>query len=196
MRLALSGAQVLFTSREDGDARKELPDIGVRVVVPRQVHGATIVDAGAAAGDADGLVTTNAGVAPAVLVADCLPVVVAGAGGVAVLHAGWRGLAAGILPLGVSALRERGVTGPLEAAIGPAAGPCCYEVGEELRERFPDAVRGANLDLKAIAEAQLRSSGVAAVHDVAVCTICDERYFSYRREGDAAGRQAGIAWLT
>lgn len=195
MRLALSGAQVLFTSREDGDAREGLPDPGVRVVAARQVHGATIADADGATGEADGLVATSPGVAPAVLVADCLPVVVAGAGGVAVLHAGWRGLAAAILPLGVTALRERGVTGPLEAAIGPAAGPCCYEVGEELRERFPDAVRGANLDLKAIAEDQLRSCGVTAVHDVGVCTICDERYFSYRREGDAAGRQAGIAWL-
>ena len=92
--------------------------------------------------EADGQVTTQRGMGVAVLVADCLPVAVAGAGGVAMLHAGWRGLEAGVIAAGVAALRERGVHGELEAAIGPAAGPCCYEVGDDLRERFPGAARG------------------------------------------------------
>src|SRR5205085_11675771 len=86
--------------------------------------------------DADGQATADAGVAPMVLVADCLPVVVAGGGALAVLHAGWRGLAAGIVDEGIRAVRELGSAGPVQAAIGPGAGACCYEVSEEVRERF------------------------------------------------------------
>src|SRR5947207_14424065 len=105
--------------------------------------------------EADGQATALEGVAPMVLVADCLPLVLAGGGALAVLHAGWRGLAAGIVDEGVRAVRELGSAGPMQAAIGPGAGACCYEVSEGAHELFSgfgqDARRGDNLDLKAIA---------------------------------------------
>jgi YfiH family protein len=135
-----------------------------------------------------------------VLAADCLPIAIAGEGAVAMLHAGWRGLASGVVAEGVSALRALGADGPFEAAVGPGAGPCCYEVGEEVHAAFgPDAVRrGRNLDLKAIARAQLERAGVAAVHDVELCTICADPvlFFSHRRDRGVTGRQAGVAWLS
>ena len=118
------------------------------------------------------------------------------------LHAGWRGLADGIVTEGVSALRELGVDGPLEAAIGPGAGGCCYEVGEEVHAMFAshgDAVRhGRNLDLKAIARAELEEAGVRTVYDIHLCTICSDAtlFFSHRRDHGVTGRQAGLAWLS
>ena len=116
------------------------------------------------------------------------------------LHAGWRGLAAGVLEEGVRALTEIGVNGPLAAAIGPGARACCYQVGDEVREAFAQhgqrVLDGDRLDLAAVAQLQLGSLGVAAVHDTGLCTICSERslFFSYRRDGGITGRQAGIAW--
>src|SRR5206468_4213135 len=96
-------------------------------------------------------------------------------GAVAALHAGWPGLADGLLAEGVAALREVGGEGPIQAAIGPCAGPCCYEVGDEVRERFadvPDACAGGRrIDLPAIATAKLRAAGVEAVHVAGLCTI-------------------------
>ncbi|MGZ4194272.1 MAG: polyphenol oxidase family protein, partial [Solirubrobacteraceae bacterium] len=117
------------------------------------------------------------------------------------LHAGWRGLAAGVLAEGVAALRELGAAGPLTAAIGPGAGVCCYEVGGEVHAVFrgyPDARRGRNIDLKAIARAELARAGVEHVHDAELCTICagETLFFSHRRDRGLTGRQAGIAWLS
>jgi YfiH family protein len=135
-----------------------------------------------------------------VMTADCLPIAIAGGGAVAILHAGWRGLAAGVIGEGVKAVRELGTAGALAAAIGPGAGPCCYEVGDEVREAFAahgaEVLRGANVDLKAIARAQLDTAGVSVVHDVGLCTICSEQFFSHRRDHGVTGRQAGVAWLT
>jgi polyphenol oxidase len=114
-------------------------------------------------------------------------------------HGGWRGLAGGIVAEGVRALRELGATGELAAAIGPGAGGCCYETGDEVRARFrAEHARGRHLDLKAVAAQQLREAGVAEVHDAGVCTLCAEPglLFSHRRDGGLTGRQAGIAWRT
>jgi YfiH family protein len=145
---------------------------------------------------ADGHAVAAPGVAAMVLAADCLPVVLGAQGAVAALHAGWRGLAAGVLEQGVRALREVGGAGEIVAVAGPCAGECCYEVGEEVHAAFGDAHRsGALLDLRAIAHDRLRAAGVAEVRDVRGCTICDERFFSHRREGPRAGRQAALAWL-
>ena len=135
------------------------------------------------------------------LVADCLPVAVAGGGAAAILHAGWRGLDGGVLAAGVRAVRELGDQGELVAAIGPGAGSCCYEVGEEVHAAFADYAgvrRGDNLDLKEIARRQLLAAGVSAVHDIALCTMCSppELLYSHRRDGGVTGRQAGVAWLT
>ena len=132
-----------------------------------------------------------------VLSADCLPVALASDGAVAMLHAGWRGLAAGVLEEGVRALHDVGGSGPIIAVIGPGAGVCCYEVGEEVHAAFDGAhLDGRRIDLKAIARQRLLAAGVTRVRDLELCTICDERFFSHRREGSRAGRQAGVAWLS
>ena len=185
--------------------------LGVQPAYIRQVHGTAVrrvVEQPVDPTDAvelpefDGQATAMPGVAPMVMTADCLPVAVAGAGAVAMLHAGWRGLAGGILAEGVAAVRELGAEGSLAAAIGPGAGPCCYEVGEEVHAAFTDQDldirRGRNLDLKAIAREQLRRAGVEVAHDVGLCTICGDPtlLFSHRRDGGITGRQAGLAWLS
>jgi hypothetical protein len=95
----------------------------------------------------------------------------------------------------VRALRELGGEGEIVAVIGPGAGVCCYEVGPEIHAIFGEVHRdGTRIDLRAIARARLLAAGVAEVLDVQACTICDERFFSHRREGARAGRQAGVAW--
>jgi YfiH family protein len=145
---------------------------------------------------ADGHAVGTPGVAAMVLTADCTPVALGAHGAVAALHAGWRGLAAGVLEEGVRALREVGGRGEVVALVGPCAGACCYEVGEEVHAAFGGAHRnGGLIDLRAIAHERLLAAGVAQVRDAQACTICDERFFSYRREGARAGRQAGLAWL-
>jgi polyphenol oxidase len=184
-------------------------DVGARLAFVRQVHGAHVrpitsdsAEPWGLPAEADGQATVVGGVAPAVLVADCLPIAVAGTGAVAILHAGWRGLAAGVVAAGIAQLEALGGQPPLIAAIGPGAGACCYEVGAEVHQAFsalPDSVhRGRRLDLKAIARHQLVQAGVAEVHDIELCTICAERslVYSHRRDRGVTGRQAGVAWLS
>jgi YfiH family protein len=173
----------------------------------RQVHGATVSRVRAPSrennlpDEADGQATALGGVAPMVLTADCLPIALAGGGAVAMLHAGWRGLAAGVISEGIRALRELGAVEPLSAAIGPGASRCCYEVGPEVHAAFEghgSGIReGRKLDLKAIARAELERAGVGHVADCALCTICSDPslFFSHRRDGSITGRQAGVAWL-
>ncbi len=149
--------------------------------------------------DADGHATALRGVGVMVLVADCLPVLLGSEGAVAALHAGWRGLSEGVLEEGVRALRELGGAGEIAAVIGPGAGPCCYEVGEEVHAAFgcrSEIDRQGRIDLPGLARERLEAAGVARIEDVGACTICDARLFSHRREGLAAGRQAGVAWLS
>jgi YfiH family protein len=151
--------------------------------------------------EADGQATALRGAGAMVLTADCLPVALGCAGAVAAVHAGWRGLAAGVIEEGVCAVRELGDADQIIAVIGPGAGPCCYEVGEEVHTAFGGAhgigsPPSRRIDLKAIARDRLLAAGVCEVRDVAACTICDERFFSYRREGARAGRQGGVAWLS
>jgi copper oxidase (laccase) domain-containing protein len=135
-----------------------------------------------------------------VLAADYMPVALAQGGAVAVVHAGWRGLAAGVVEEGVRVLRSLAPTGPVVAVIGPCAGPCCYEVGPEVLLALgggqPADGDRTKLDLRACAHERLAAAGVNEVSDAAACTICDERFFSHRREGERAGRQAGVAWLS
>ena len=139
-----------------------------------------------------------------VLTADCLPIVVAGGGGVAMLHAGWRGLAGGIVDEGVRAVRELAGDGAARARRSARArADAATRSGEEVRERVRRLRRGraprrATLDLKAIARDQLERAGVADVHDVGLCTICSpaDLFFSHRRDRGVTGRQAGVVWLT
>lgn len=146
---------------------------------------------------ADGHAVAAPGIAAMVLVADCVPVVLAARGAVAALHAGWRGLAAGVLEEGVRALRDVGGQGPVTAVVGPCAGGCCYEVGAEVHNALgrPAPANDRRIDLRAIARERLLEAGVDQVQDVHACTICDDRFFSHRREAARAGRQAALAWL-
>jgi len=174
-----------------------------------QRHGAVvaraeprgIVTPGTVYEHCDGLWSDEPGRAMLLLMADCLPIAIARLDdrrpAVAILHAGWRGLLAGIAAAGVRALGG----GRLVAAIGPGIGPCCYEVGEEVaapfREAFgDDVVREARLDLWTSAERALRAAGVVQVDRFDLCTSCEERrFFSHRRDGGRTGRQGVIAYV-
>jgi polyphenol oxidase len=171
-----------------------------RVAMGWQVHGADVkewtepvasrfADPDADLARVDGHSTVAERLALLVLVADCLPVALAGDGRVAMLHCGWRGLAAGIVE---RAVRE--FDGRPAAAVGPGIGSCCYEVGEEVLEHFDaDLADGRMLDLRAAATRELERAGVTAVEHVDLCTSCNpDLFFSHRRDGPDTGRQAGV----
>ncbi len=170
----------------------------------RQVHGSTVrrveVPPDPELAPADGQATGLPSVPVLVLTADCLPIALATPEAVAMVHAGWRGLAGGVVAEGVAALREVGGSGPIVAAIGPGAGPCCYEAGDEVHAAFSahgaEARRGRHADLKLVARRALEAAGAAEVHDVRLCTMCAPPglFFSHRRDGGLTGRQAGLAW--
>jgi YfiH family protein len=194
------------------------------LVVAEQLHGSlvarvTSADAGRGATDpaaviagADALVTDAPEVALAALSADCPIILLADEGrrAVAAVHSGWRGAAAGVVTAAVASLGEYGASAErLFASIGPAIGACCYEVGKEVRAAFPERIAGAEgvfveregrlfLDLVRAAELQLLDSGVRSdrISTAGVCTSCrNDLFFSYRREGKAAGRTAGVIAL-
>ena len=174
----------------------------------RQRHGADAASAAAPgpAGDGDALIVSAPGVAATVFVADCVPVLMAAGDAVAAVHAGWRGLASGVLASGVDQLSgESSRDGaPVEAWIGPAIGPCCYEVGEDVavqvesRSGAEAVVRGPgrkpHLDLPLAASRQLADLGVERVSTVERCVRCDPAWWSYRRDGPRAGRNYGFIW--
>jgi len=180
----------------------------------QQVHGTHIVDAAqpAAGGEpqADAALSAQPGVICAVLVADCLPVLLADRSGsvVAAAHAGWRGLAAGILQATVAAMRQRApAIGDIDAFLGPAIGPSAFEVGPEvlsaLRAMLPRAqtaftaiAHGKFLaDLNALARQALAQVGVHSVYGGHWCTAGDpERFYSFRRDR-VTGRHAAVIWL-
>jgi len=166
-----------------------------RLAFNRQVHSPTVHRAapGLRGAPGDGLWTDEEDVPLLAMSADCLPIAVARTDGpraVAVLHAGWRGLSEGIVAAGVAALGP----GPTAAAIGPAIGPCCYEVGAEVSDRFDaDLTQGGKLDLWSAAERALRAAGVARVDRFDLCTRDHpELFFSHRRDGRARGVQGVI----
>jgi len=175
------------------------------VLIGRQVHGTGVVrheapprpnayaEPGPRLAGVDGQATGRDGLAPLVFVADCLPVALAGPGGVAMIHCGWRGLAAGIVERGVAEVEATA------AAIGPGIGHCCYEVGEEVRAAFealgPGIADGRMLDLREAARRLLERAGVERVEVSDLCTSCrGELFFSHRRDGQRTGRQAGVVW--
>jgi len=147
----------------------------------------------------DGHVVSMPGLAPLVFTADCLPVALCGPRGAAMLHCGWRGLAAGIAAAGAEAVAATA------AAIGPGIGRCCYEVGAEVLAAFAglgegtaaaDAPARRRLDLAEVARRQLRAAGVERIQSSGLCTSCEpERFFSHRRDAGRTGRQAGLVWL-
>jgi len=178
------------------------PAMGVSFV--SQVHGDEVLWASrpGLVGEADAVISDVPGLLVAVRTADCVPILVAGQGVVAAIHAGWRGLAAGVIPQTMQKLQG---AGPFVAAVGPAIGVDSYEVGEEvvngIKSWMPedafvlrDRAR-PHVDLAAAAAHQLRSSGVSDVEIVRVCTFTDDRLWSHRREASKAGRQAAIVGL-
>ena len=171
-----------------------------------QVHGAHVLAprAPGLAGTGDALVTRSAGLVLAVGAADCLPVLAwdaAGGAAVAAVHAGWRGLVAGVLPHAVAALARAEVPpGRLGVALGPRIGPCCFAVGPDVAARFPSrflrtAGQRTTIDLGAVAREQLAEAGVdpARMRDLGDCTACEaDLYFSHRRDGGRTGRAWGV----
>ena len=175
------------------------------VVMGWQVHGAEVAEwsgppsrgtggyahPGSDLKKVDGHVTTREDLALLVLVADCLPVALAGPGRVAMLHCGWRGMAEGIIERALEDFDE-----PPAAAVGPGIGRCCYEVGDEVLSAFADldnVAGGRMLDLRGVAEKKLRAAGVDQVEQVPLCTSCRaDLFFSHRRDGGVTGRQAGL----
>jgi YfiH family protein len=188
--------------RVDENRRRLCAEVGAdpeALALNYQHHSATVVRArpGSRGEHADGLWTDEPGLPVLALTADCVPIALARADGatpaLAVLHAGWRGLLAGIVQAGVEALGP----GPVEAAIGPGIGPCCYEVGEEVARpftaRFGGVVSGGRLDLWTASERALREAGCADIERLDLCTACaPERFFSHRRDGGVTGRQGVI----
>ena len=166
------------------------------LVFNRQVHSPTVhrAHAGTRGEPGDGLWTDEPGVSMLAMSADCVPIAIARTDGrpaLAVLHAGWRGLAEGIVASGVAAL---GAESGLAAVVGPAIGPCCYEVGPEVSSLYDaDLTRGRKLDLWTASERALRAAGVERVRRVDLCTRCHpELFFSHRRDGRARGVQGVI----
>jgi YfiH family protein len=207
-RLGTEGGE----GREEGRRRVATALAGAgRLLVLRQVHGATLHEApweGRPEGDA--ALARAPGWLLGIETADCLPVLLVDPRQrmVAAAHAGWRGTAAGVTRRALEALLAAGSrAGELIAALGPAIGPCCYEVGEELRAAFGPAGEaffraGApgrpRLDLRAANRSQLLEGGLGAdhIHDVADCTRCRaDLYHSYRRDGRDAGRMLSfVGW--
>jgi YfiH family protein len=190
-----------------------------RIPIGLQVHGGDLAfhsqpqqpspfaQPGSPIPEVDGHVVAVPGLAPLVFTADCLPVALSGPAGAAMLHCGWRGLAAGIIAKGAEAV------GATEAAIGPGIGHCCYEVGDEVLNAFErlgagitadgakrevggDRSAHRRLDLVEVATRLLGEAGVERVESAGLCTSCeDELFFSHRRDAGRTGRQAGIAWI-
>ncbi|TAL71846.1 MAG: peptidoglycan editing factor PgeF [Rhodanobacter sp.] len=176
-----------------------------------QVHGRHVVAQGAvppgAEPEADAAVTRLPGTVLAILTADCLPLLFASADGsvVAAAHAGWRGLAAGVMEATLTAMSC--APSQVVAWLGPCIGGPSYEVGEEVRTAFVDHAASAaacfvptrpghwHCDLAALARQRLMAAGVAGVHGGGFDTYTDLRFYSYRREGARSGRFASLVWI-
>ncbi len=197
---------VVFGTRALGDGRNDAEvraAISSRLGIPRewatitQVHGDRVVQVTEPGhhGEADGLVTEVPSLVMAIATADCLPVVIIGSSTRAVVHAGWRGVAAGIVPSAVGAMAMLGDR-PRGAVIGPHIGPCCYEVGPEVVEAIGGHERRTRagtvgVDLAAAVRSQL--VGVD-VDQVGGCTRDDASLASYREDG-TPDRQVTLAWI-
>ena len=215
-----SAANLAFHVGDDRQAvadnrRRLMAAMGCDVAVfwPTQVHGTRIVEANAVPAGEEGpeadAVHIRPGQAGAVLTADCLPVLLCDRSGreAMVVHAGWRGLAAGIVTRAVQQMDT--APGDLFAWLGPAIGPCHFEVGAEVREAFTAADQPESdaafhpsrraghwmADLYTLASVRLAAAGVTAVSGGGWCTFCDPaRFFSYRRDG-VTGRMATLIWI-
>jgi hypothetical protein len=212
---APANVRALVTTRALGDLMDETSRAKLRALLPadpcwlRQVHGVDAVDASRYAGpvQADASFTSRRNIVCAVMIADCMPVLLAEEGGAAVgiVHAGWRGLSAGVIEATVRAMAVPPQR--LLAWLGPAIGPAAYEVGPDVRAAFlakdpaADSAFAPNrpghwlLDLYAVARQRLASLGVGRVSGGSFCTYTEnDRFFSYRRDKKSA-RMAAVIWL-
>ncbi|MGI9667977.1 MAG: laccase domain-containing protein [Acidimicrobiia bacterium] len=198
---------VVFGTQADGDGRSEpdvrrrwSTDLGISAdwATVSQVHGGHVEVATGPGplGNADGIVTEQIGLPLAIATADCVPIAIAGAGSIGVVHAGWRGLAAGVIGSARQAMRDLGDT-PFAATIGPHIGVCCYEVGDEVIESLGGFAGSTTAetqaaDLGAAASAQLDGLEVETID---MCTKDDLTFASHRRDGSPL-RQVMVAWRT
>ena len=197
---------VAFGTVAEGDARSSIAvrrrmseELGIddAWATITQVHGSHVIvaDAPGMAGEADGIIAVAAGPPVTIATADCVPVALAGNVTIALVHAGWRGVSGGVVPAAVEAMAALGDP-PDRAVIGPHIGPCCYEVGPEVVE----AIGGheetttwdtTSVDLGAAIVDQLEG---VDIERVAMCTMHDSRFASFRRNGTAE-RQVTVAWV-
>ena len=211
IRVAFTDSTLDLGDRADDDVRRRgLADLaeatGAAPVLMHQVHGATVHEVTGADGplvDADALVTRVPGVALLARAADCVPVLLAdpATGVLGAVHSGRNGVLTGVVTAAVERMRELGATEP-QAWIGPHVCGGCYEVPEQMRDEVAAVVPATRstttwgtpaLDLGAGVAAQLAAAGVPFT-DVAICTMEDDRVPSHRRDGDRAGRFAGVVW--
>lgn len=198
---------VAFSTAVDGDIRGSALDrdafsrnLGIDEgwATVSQVHGSTVIRASEARdhGQADAIFTTEIGLPVAVFTADCLGVVLIAADAVGVAHAGWRGVAAGVVPALNEAMHAAGKP-PFKAAIGPGIGPCCYEVGAEVAGAIPHGGATTTWDTRSVdlVRAVRAQLGGLAVWDSGACTLCGDGFHSHRRNS-TTDRMATIAWIT
>ena len=204
----LGDVEVRFTGCGPSNDREEI----LRSVEPsapplawaKQIHSAVTLSARPGlCGEGDALFTAEPGLALGVVTADCVPVLLAGPEGIAAVHAGWRGIAGGVIPAALE--KMTGDPAARTAWVGPAIGPCCYEVGSDVADQVV-AASGAevsrpgpngkpHLDLSTAARLQLEAAGVGRVFVIHHCTRCDEeKLWSYRRQGKGAGRNLATIW--
>jgi hypothetical protein len=200
--------------KETGEREAVLREVGsdLPVAWAKQVHSARVLAAREGRCEEGDALVGGEGLALSVASADCVPVLIAAGSHVAAVHAGWRGIAAGVVPAVVARLvAEAEAAGDAadpaawSAWIGPAIGPCCYEVGPEVADRVATASSGEaivprpgarpHLDLPIAVLAQLVRAGVGTVRPTIWCTRCEpDRLHSFRRDGPAAGRNLAFIW--
>lgn len=201
-------AQAFVTTAPFGDMGSDAGRAKVRALVPgeprwmHQVHGTRVIDADTTQSlvQADAAIARKPGTVCVVKIADCMPVLFAADGVVAAAHAGWRGLAGGVLEATVDGMRVPAAS--ISAWMGPAIGPRVYEVGDEVRAAFaghesafaPTRPGHWLLDLYAVARAKLTARGLREIRGGGFCTLSDDRFHSYRRDKTAA-RMAALIWL-
>ncbi|HEV8238922.1 MAG TPA: polyphenol oxidase family protein [Thermoanaerobaculia bacterium] len=208
--------EVRFVGRGEERSREETL-AAVEVDAPpvaalKQMHSARVmhVDGPGSAGEGDALVTVQRGLALSVITADCVPVLIAMGDAIAAVHAGWRGVVAGVVPAAVEELRQgAGASAhdrPAIAWIGPAIGVCCYEMGPDVAAQVvaasgeevatPGPAGKPHVDMVRAVELQLRRVGIADVRRFGPCTRCEpDLVWSYRRDGARAGRNIAYVWM-
>ncbi|MEA2001101.1 MAG: polyphenol oxidase family protein [Actinomycetota bacterium] len=199
-------AGAAFGTMDTGDLRTDRKrreqvarDLGIPIAwaFVRQIHSSILVEATRSGmlGEADTIMTQQPGLPIAVATADCVPLIIEAENATAIVHAGWRGAAAGSVVVVLEALIAAGHV-PRRAAIGPAIGACCYEVGDEVADLFPGYVSrtewgSTSIDIPGFLESQLEGLLVWKSNE---CTYTSSRLYSWRRD-QTLQRQVAVAWL-